>query len=91
MKYTTIRIDGSILSPDILDRIELGEQAGQRPEDFGFEPHHKVKDEIARAWAEANDLWRIFCRQKDRVEKGTSVTETRKYWMLPLLGILGFD
>jgi hypothetical protein len=30
MKYTTIRIEGSILSRDIIAKIELGEQAGQR-------------------------------------------------------------
>ncbi len=92
MKYTTIRIEGSILSPDILDKIEQGELGGQRPQDFGLESTTKVKDEIARAWADAHDLWRIFCRQRERVgEKGTGTTETRKYWIIPLLGILGYD
>ncbi len=92
MKYTTIRIEGSILSPDILDKIEQGELGGQRPQDFGLESTTKVKDEIARAWADAHDLWRIFCRQRERIgEKGTGTTETRKYWIIPLLGILGYD
>lgn len=35
MKYTTIRIEGAILSADILDRIEQGDIAGQLPKDFG--------------------------------------------------------
>lgn len=92
MKYTTIRIEGSILSSDILDKLEQGDLGGQRPEDFNFESRIKVKDEIARAWADAHDLWRIFSRQRERIgEKGTGTSETRKYWILPLLGILGYD
>lgn len=92
MKYTTIRIEGSIFSSDILDKLEQGDLGGQRSEDFNFEARIKVKDEIARAWADAHDLWRIFSRQRDRLgEKGTGTSETRKYWILPLLGILGYD
>ena len=92
MKYSTIRIEGSILSSDILDKLEQGELGGQRPEDFNFESRIKVKDEIARAWADAHDLWRIFSRQRERLgDKGTGTSETRKYWILPLLGILGYD
>ena len=92
MKYTTIRIEGSVLSSDILDKIEQGDLGGQRPQDFLLDSTTKVKDEIARAWADAHDLWRIFCRQRERVgEKGTGTTETRKYWIIPLLGILGYD
>jgi hypothetical protein len=53
MKYATIRIEGAILSADILDRIEQGDLAGQLPKDFGFDPRIKVKDEIVRAWADA--------------------------------------
>jgi len=34
MNYPSIRIEGAILSPDILDRLE--DAPGQRPADFGF-------------------------------------------------------
>ena len=61
MIYPSIRIEGTILSPDILDRLE--DMAGQRPADFGLEGTAKVKDEIARAWADAQDYWRIFQRK----------------------------
>jgi Eco57I restriction-modification methylase len=92
MKFSTIRIEGSILSSDILDKIEQGELGGQRPEDFRFESGIKVKDEIIRAWADAHDLWRVFSHQRERIgDKGTGTSETRKYWILPLLGILGYD
>ena len=92
MKYTTIRIEGAILSADILDKIEQGEIGGQLAKDFGFDTKIKVKDEIARAWADAQDLWRIFKRQKEKVaEHKYGTTETRKYWMAPLLGLFGYD
>jgi hypothetical protein len=92
MKYTTIRIEGAILSADILDKIEQGEIAGQLAKDFGFDPKTKVKDEVARAWADVQDLWRIFKRQKEKVVGHSyGTTETRKFWMVPLLGLFGYD
>jgi len=92
MKYTTIRIEGAILSPDILDKIEHVDIGGQLSKHFGFDTKTKVKDEIARAWADAQDLWRIFKRRKDKVaESEHGTTETRRYWLVPLLGLFGYD
>ncbi|MBL8204744.1 MAG: restriction endonuclease [Blastocatellia bacterium] len=90
MNYPSIRIEGAILSPDILDRIE--EASGQRPSDFGFDTGTKVKDEIARAWADAQDYWRIFQRKLDSLRTDSpATTETRNNWMVPLLGLLGYQ
>ena len=38
MKYTTIRIEGAILSADILDKIEQGDIGGQLARDLTFHP-----------------------------------------------------
>jgi methylase of polypeptide subunit release factors len=90
MIYPSIRIEGSILSPDILDRLD--DLAGQRPADFGLEATAKVKDEIARAWADAQDYWRIFQRKLESVRVDSpATTETRQQWVLPLLGLLGYQ
>ncbi|MCP4687255.1 MAG: restriction endonuclease, partial [Desulfobacterales bacterium] len=92
MKHTTIRMEGAILSSDILDRIEQGEMRGQLAKDFGLGKRIRVKDEIARAWADAQDLWRIFERRRERAPDGAhGTTETRKFWINPLLGFLGYD
>src|SRR4030042_6499556 len=92
MKFSTIRIEGAILSADILDKIEQGELGGQLSKDFGFDINVKVKDEIVRAWADAQDLWRIFKRHRESVsQNATGTTETRRYWILPLLGLLGYE
>jgi hypothetical protein len=89
MKYPTIHIEGAILSADILDRIETGELRGQKPADFGLDG--AVKDEIARAWADVQDTWRIYQRRLERLkESDRGTTETRNQWIVPLLGLLGY-
>lgn len=90
MNYPSIRIEGAILSPDILGQIE--DLPGQRPADFGLDTGVKVKDEIARAWADAQDYWRIFQRKLETVKPGNNATtETRNLWIVPLLGLLRYD
>ena len=90
MNYPSIRIEGAILSPDILDQIE--ELPGQQPSDFALDAGIKVKDEIARAWADSQDYWRIFQRKLEAVKEGSNATtETRNLWMVPLLGLLRYD
>ena len=90
MNYPSIRIEGAILSPDILGQTE--ELPGQRPSDFALDASTKVKDEIARAWADAQDYWRIFQRKLETGKGGSNATtETRNLWMIPLLGLLGYD
>ena len=88
MNYPSIRIEGAILSPDLLDRLE--DAPGQRPADFSLDSSVKVKDEIARAWADAQDYWRIFQRRLEGLKADApATTETRNNWIVPLLGLLG--
>ena len=90
MNYPSVRIEGAILSPDILGQIE--ELPGQQPAAFAMESGEKVKDEIARAWADAKDYWRIFQRKLEAIKEGSNATsETRNHWMVPLLGLLGYE
>ena len=90
MNYPSIRIEGAILSPDILGQVE--ELPGQRPADFALDAGARVKDEIARSWADAQDYWRIFQRKLETVKEGSNATtETRNLWMVPLMGLLRYD
>jgi methylase of polypeptide subunit release factors len=90
MSYPSIRIEGAIFSPDILERLE--EAPGQRPADFNLDSGTKVKDEIARAWADAQDYWRIFQRKLDSLKPDSpATTETRQQWIVPLFGLLGYQ
>lgn len=90
MNYPSIRIEGAILSPDILDRLD--DAPGQQAADFGFDRNARVKDEIARAWADAQDYWRIFQRKLETLRPDSAATtETRQQWVVPLLGLLGYQ
>lgn len=90
MNYPSIRIERAILSPDILERLE--DAPGQQAADFGFDRNARVKDEIARAWADAQDYWRIFQRKLETLKPDSAATtETRQQWVVPLLGLLGYQ
>ena len=90
MNHPSIRIEGAILSADIIDRLE--EMPGQKPSDFGLDSNSKVKDEIARAWADAQDYWRIFQRKLESSRPDSpATTETRNSWIVPLMGLLRYD
>jgi hypothetical protein len=97
MKFSSIRIEGSILSPDLLEKISLGDNVPyQKGADFGFTASAKVKDEIAIAWADAQGLWGIFKRQRERYlagqgRKDSATTLTRTTWITPLLQLLGYE
>lgn len=93
MRYPSIRIEGAILSADILDKIEQEELLGQKPKDFGLNGTTvRVKDEIVKAWADSQDMWRIYKRKMEDVsEFKTGTTETRNFWIVPLLGLLGYE
>ncbi len=91
MNYPSIRIEGAILSPDILEGLH-DDTIGQRPADFGLDSGAKVKDEIARAWADAQDYRRIFQRKLETVKTDSpATTEIRNLWMVPLFGLLGYQ
>src|SRR5262245_3893100 len=90
MNYPSIHIQVPIISPDILDRLE--DAPGQRPADFGLESPTRVNDEVARAWADAQDYWRIFQRRLETLRADSpATTETRQQWVVPLLGLLGYQ
>lgn len=89
MSFASLRIEGGLLSAELLAQLEA--LPGQRPADFGLPAHVSVKDEIARAWVQAQALWRGFQRRLAALPAGAAATrETRQHWVLPLLGLLGW-
>ncbi len=89
MSWPSLRIEGALLSAEVLEGLET--LPGQRPADFGLDTQVPVKDEIARAWAQAQALWRRFRRRLDALPADSPATrETRQHWVLPLLALLGW-
>lgn len=93
MNFPSIDIQGSILSTDLLVKIR-SEQAGfQQGKDFHPDlTNAKLKDEISLAWQEAKGQWTIYKSKLARLKEGeTGTTETRNFWISPLLTNLGYN
>jgi hypothetical protein len=44
--FPSIRIEGGLLSPELLDQVIAADVPGQKPADFGLEPKRNLTDEI---------------------------------------------
>lgn len=92
MTFPSIRLEGAILTADLLDAIAREDKHSQKPADFGLDPSTKVKDEIASTWASAKALWTGYQAKIANLHEGQSgVSETRNLFIIPLLALLGYQ
>jgi hypothetical protein len=93
MNFPSIDIQGSILSTDLLAKIRSEQATFQQGKDFNPDfTNAKLKDEISLAWQEAKGQWTIFKSKLTRLKEGeTGTTETRNFWISPLLTNLGYN
>lgn len=90
--HPSIRIEGGLLGPDLLDKLTSGDLPGQRAADFGIEGTRNLTDEIATAFADARAMWGVFQNRLSRLdESDIGTTVTRDAWMVPFLGLLGYE
>lgn len=92
MNYSAISIQGNILTSEILEKIRTEDIRFQKAGDFNLNPGASVRDEINLAWSLAMSNWNVFKIKRDALSDSDSGTsETRRYWMLPLLSVLGYE
>jgi hypothetical protein len=93
MNFPSIDIQGSILSTDLLAKIRSEQASFQQGKDFNPDfTNAKLKDEISLAWQEAKGQWTIYKSKLARLKEGeTGTTETRNFWISPLLTNLGYN
>jgi hypothetical protein len=92
MNYSAISIQGNILTSEILEKIRTEDIRFQKAADFNLNPGASVRDEINLAWSLAVSNWNVFKIKRDALSDSDSGTsETRRYWMLPLLSVLGYE
>ena len=92
MTISSIRIEGGLLGPGVLDQLLAGDLPGQRPADFGLEGKRNLTDEIAAAFADARALWGVFQNRLQRLPDNEIATSaTRDAWAIPFLGLLGYE
>lgn len=92
MKYTTINIQGNLLSEEILHKIESGEAEGQKPVDFGYEPGTNLRSEIEYAWSRIKLDWKHYSEKSTKLPASDPYgTTLSRRWMELFLNSLGFN
>jgi hypothetical protein len=90
--FPSIRIEGGLLGPELLDQVIAADVPGQKPADFGLEPKRNLTDEIAAAFADSKAQWGIFKNRLARLpEDDLATTVTRDTFVIPFLGLLGYE
>lgn len=90
--FPSIRIEGGLLGPDVLDELLAGNLPGQRSADFGLDSRRNLTDEIAGAFADVTAIWGVFKHRIERLpEEDPATSVTRDSWVIPFLGLLGYE
>lgn len=88
---TAIRVTGALLPPDFLQTIARLEAAKQSGADYGLSKSLVLKDEIARYWRIANDLYTAYVERRQRADLDAQVTGIDE-WLVPLFrDVLGYS
>ena len=92
MAFSSITIQGNIISSEIINKIRNDDEKFQTPGDFALDRKTAVRDEIGVAWSAAKAHYMAFTLRAARLNQSDSgASETRNSWMIPLLRILGYD
>lgn len=92
MNYSSISIQGNLISSEILEKIRTEDIRFQKATEFNLSSSASVRDEINLAWSLAVSNWIAFKQKRELLSDNESgTTETRRYWILPLLSILGYE
>jgi hypothetical protein len=90
--FSSVRTEGGILPPDILERIATEDRTlgGFSESDYHLSDE-KLREGASRAWTRLQGVWITFKGQRAKLsasEGGTQVTRER--WLMPLLQELGY-
>ena len=90
--FTSLHIQGNLISEELLKQVAEGAAPGQQAPDFGFEPGTRLSNEIEYAWSRIRLEWKRFSDKRDTLPATDSygTTLTRR-WMEDFLKALGFD
>lgn len=87
---TALRVVGALLPPEFLQTVARLEAKRQNGTDYGLSKSLVLKDEIARYWRIANDLYAAYAERRKRRDldpKKVGIEE----WLAPLLkDVLGY-
>lgn len=88
----SIRIEGGLLGPDVIEQLFSAGLPGQKAADFALDGRRNLTDEIAAVFADSRALWGVFQNRLQRLTSDDIATSvTRDAWMIPFLGLFGIE
>ena len=91
--FTTIRTEGAILPPDLLQRVAGGDGdlGGLKPSDYHLLEDEPLNEAIVRSWNRLVGAWAAFGEARAKLSDGDiGTTITRERWLLILFDELGY-
>lgn len=91
--FLTIQTEGSILPPDLLQRIEAGDRdlKGLAAEDYHLAGGERLNEAVSCSWNRLVGVWTSFKPiHEQRSSSDVNTTATRERWLLPLFQELGY-
>ena len=89
--FTALRIEGGILPPEFLQSIAALEAPRQTVTAYSLSKSLVLKEELARYWRIANDLYTSYSERRPRRELSANQVGVGE-WLVPLLrDIFGYD
>ena len=64
----TLRLEGALLLPDLLEKAARGEASGQAPEDYHVPRGFTLQEEVGRAFRIAQAQWKAFGANLERID-----------------------
>ena len=91
--FLTIRSEGGILPPDLLERIVTNDREldGLKADDYHLPKGEKINEATSRAWNRLLGVWTSFRAAIEKLpdaDPGTTVTRER--WLQPFFQELGY-
>uniref|UniRef100_UPI00258041F4 Eco57I restriction-modification methylase domain-containing protein n=1 Tax=Candidatus Solincola tengchongensis TaxID=2900693 RepID=UPI00258041F4 len=91
-RFPSLRVEGGLISSDLIDRLADGEVPGQRPGDFGLPERASFIDEVSEVWGAARRYYEVFRSRLEQIPaEDMATTATRDLWVIPLLSLLGYE
>ena len=89
--FTALKIEGSILPSEFLHTVATLEAPSQAGADYGLSKSLAIKEELARYWRIANDLYGRYSERRPRRDL-TAPQVGVDEWLVPFLrSLLGYD
>ncbi len=91
-QFQTIRSEGALLPPDVLQLVIAQKADGSAPAAYHLPPDTKVNEAIAHSWSVLQKYWRGFQEIRKRLpDDDTGTVATNQNWLLPLFEELKYN